>query len=203
MKTDAVLRGCARPVLRCAALPHGADPRGVGAGCVGRYGWTRTVKIEQIDLTPAGSRHVLNSASSNFKAGAENETEEARRKRLDVKRGARKRAIDSFDSFDSVSEKVKAKKQQRKKQRQGAPAAAAAAAAPAVAAVQPQGQASALPLESAAALGPTEPDLETRRDWALRMCCTPTRDKVSATPTEQFSSRRRDNLSLLFGCEDN
>jgi hypothetical protein len=88
---------------------------------------------------------------------------EARRKRLDVKRGARKRAIDSFDA-----EKVKAKQQQRQKKRPGAAAAAAAAAAPAMAAVQPQGQALALPLESATALvGPTDPDLVTQRDWAL------------------------------------
>ena len=129
-------------------------------------GWTMTVSIDQVDQTPRGSRHVLKSSSYNFKAGAENETEEARKKRLDVKRNARKRAIDSFDA-----EKVKAKQQQRKKKRPGAPAAAAAAAAAAdqlmYAAVQPHGQVLALPLEPAAALGPTEPDLVTQRDWAL------------------------------------
>eukprot|EP00966_Prymnesium_polylepis_P016443 379081-Prymnesium_polylepis.1 len=38
---------------------------------------------------------------------------------------------------------------------------------------------------------------------ALMSCCTPTRDNISATPTEQFSYLREDNSSLLFGCEDN
>ena len=87
-------------------------------------GWTMTVRIDQIDQTPRGSRNVLKSASYNFKAGAENETAEARRKRLDVKRGARQRAFDSFEP-----EKLAAKKLKRRKQ-QNAPAAATVALQP-------------------------------------------------------------------------
>eukprot|EP00966_Prymnesium_polylepis_P215640 4993777-Prymnesium_polylepis.1 len=49
-------------------------------------GCTQTVTIEQIEQTPQGSRKVLQSASYNFKEVAENESEEARKKRLDVKR---------------------------------------------------------------------------------------------------------------------
>ena len=49
---------------------------------------TINLKIEQ---TPNGSRQVLKSASYNFKEDAENESEEARKKRLDVKRRARRR----------------------------------------------------------------------------------------------------------------
>ena len=125
-------------------------------------GWTLTVKIDQIDQTPRGSRRVLQSASYNFKKGAENETQEARMRRLDVKRGARRRAIDSFDL-----EKVAAKKQKRRMQ-QRAPAATApdaAAQGPARATVQPR----ALAREPAAgaALGETDLDLATQRDWAL------------------------------------
>ena len=125
-------------------------------------GWVQTVTIEQIEQTPNGTRRVLQSASYNFKEGAENESEELKKKRLDVKRGARRRALESFDS-----EKAKAKKLKRRKQ-QRAPAATAAVAA-AVAGVRPAVQPPALALEPAAGatLGETGPDLATQRDWAL------------------------------------
>ena len=124
-------------------------------------GWTMTVDINQIDLTPKGSRHVLQTASYNFKEGADNESDDAKKKRLDVKRNVRRRAFESFDP-----EKAKAKKLKRRKQQQRAPAATVADAA-AVAAVRATVQPPALALELAAALGPTGPDLETQRDWAL------------------------------------
>jgi hypothetical protein len=126
-------------------------------------GWTMTVRIDQIDQTPRGSRNVLKSASYNFKAGAENETAEARRKRLDVKRGARQRAFDSFEP-----EKLAAKKLKRRKQ-QHAPAAATVALQPVAAAAM---QANAAPRAAAAvphtlAAAPDVPDTGTLRDWAL------------------------------------
>ena len=127
-------------------------------------GWTMTVRVNQIDLTPKGSRRVLQSASYNFRAGAENESDEARLKRLDVKRGARRRAVDSFDP-----EKVKAKKLQRRKQ-QHTPTAPERIRAPAVAAMQanaPGARRAAAAIMPALAAAPDPPDLETLRDWAL------------------------------------
>ena len=41
-------------------------------------GWMQTVTIEQIEQTPRGSRQVLQSASYNFKEGADDESEETR-----------------------------------------------------------------------------------------------------------------------------
>ena len=35
--------------------------------------WTMTVDVNQIEQTPKGSRHVRQSASYNFKEGADNE----------------------------------------------------------------------------------------------------------------------------------
>ena len=125
-------------------------------------GWIKTVTIDQVEQTPRGTRQVLRSVSYNFKEGADNESDSARKKRLDVKRGARRRAFESFDL-----EKVAAKKQKRRKQ-QRAPAATTQVAA-AAAGMRPTVQPRALTLEPAAGapLGETEPDLETQRDWAL------------------------------------
>ena len=124
-------------------------------------GWTLTVGIKQIELTPNGSRRVLQSASYNFRAGAENESDDARKKRLDVKRGARRRAVDSFDS-----EKVAAKKQKRRMQQARAGRDGSGRSSFAVrATVQPR--ALAREPDAGAPLGETEPDLATQRDWAL------------------------------------
>ena len=127
-------------------------------------GWTQTVTIEQIEQTPRGTRRVLQSASYNFKEGADNETEDARRRRLDVKRGARRRAIDSLNP-----EKAAAKKLKRQKKQPRAPAAMAATASQAAAAMQANAPvalaAPAIPHALAAAPDPLDP--ETLRDWAL------------------------------------
>eukprot|EP00966_Prymnesium_polylepis_P270707 6253918-Prymnesium_polylepis.1 len=79
-----------RACAPCSAVRRYAAPRGVAACRVGRLsddGWVQTVTINlKIEQTPNGSRQVLKSASYNFKEDAENESEEARKKRLDVKR---------------------------------------------------------------------------------------------------------------------
>ena len=80
---------------------------------------------------------------------ADNESDDAKKKRLDVKRNARRHAFESFDP-----EKAKAKQLKRRKQQQRAPAATVADAA-AVAAVRATVQPPALTLEPAAAPGPT------------------------------------------------
>ena len=49
-------------------------------------------------MSPGGSERMLRSASYRFKQGAPNETDEQRGLRLGVKRNAKKRAMDKFDS---------------------------------------------------------------------------------------------------------
>eukprot|EP00966_Prymnesium_polylepis_P141209 3261131-Prymnesium_polylepis.1 len=50
-----------------------------------------TVTINQMEQTPGGSTTVLRSENYKFKEGAAGESTPVREKRLDVKRGARKR----------------------------------------------------------------------------------------------------------------
>ena len=85
-------------------------------------------------------------------------------KRLDVKRGARRRAFESFDP-----EKVAAKKLKRQKPKHATPAATTALQPRAAAALQanavvPRAAAAIVPALAAA---PDPPDLDTLRDWAL------------------------------------
>ena len=127
-------------------------------------GWTMTVEVNQIEQTPKGSRHVRQSASYNFKEGADNESDDAKMKRLDVKRGARRRAFESFDP-----EKVAANKLKRQKPKHATPAATTALQPRAAAALQanavvPRAAAAIAPALAAA---PDPPDLDTLRDWAL------------------------------------
>ena len=59
-----------------------------------------TVTINQMEQTPGGSTKLLRSENYNFKQGAAaDESIPVREKRLDVKRGARRRCLDKFDSI--------------------------------------------------------------------------------------------------------
>ena len=73
-------------------------------------GWHATVRINQIGVSPGGSERVLRSASYRFKQGAPNETDEQRGLRLDVKRNAKKRAMDKFDSEKVAQTRTKRRK---------------------------------------------------------------------------------------------
>jgi hypothetical protein len=137
-------------------------------------GWTQTVTVEQINNTPNGSRRVLQSSTYNYKLGAANETDDEKKKRHDVQRNAKRRAIESFDP-----EKVEAKRQKRRKPLPaGAEAAAAAAAAqPPVPVPVPAAAFAPLPIANELEAAPGPLDAVTQRDWALLrawlVCATP------------------------------
>eukprot|EP00966_Prymnesium_polylepis_P131855 3048944-Prymnesium_polylepis.1 len=57
-------------------------------------GWTMAVTITQMEQTPGGSTTLMRSKNYNFKQGAADESTPDRVKRLDVKRGARRRCLD-------------------------------------------------------------------------------------------------------------
>ena len=85
-------------------------------------GWTMTVTINQMEQTPGGSTTLLRSENYNFKQGAADESTPDRVKRLDVKRGARRRCLDKFDSIKRQQQLA-----QRRAARQGRVAAKAGA----------------------------------------------------------------------------
>ena len=126
-------------------------------------GWTMTVPVDQVDASPGGTERVLRSEKYNFKVGADAESEEVEKRRLEVKRQARRRCFDKFDP-------VKSEKAKEKRRKLACPAglpspapptAALAAAAPMLAAPVATGGVDALEPAS------NPPDLVTRRDWAL------------------------------------
>lgn len=122
-------------------------------------GWTLTVRIDQIRITPGGSRQALRSESYNYQRGADNESDELQHKRLEKKRNARGRALDKFDEA-----KMEAKRARRRKAAR--PAAASSPALP------PPGEFASpavLPVAPVVALPDFDDadDAVTRRDWAL------------------------------------
>lgn len=121
---------------------------------------TRTVVLNQVGITPGGTRRILKSARYNFKEGVAGETEEQARKRLEVRRKSRKRALDSLDPEKQEQQNAKRRKA---KQPEAAAAATEVAALPAAAALLP---AAALPAEAPMEQAEAA-DRETQRDRAL------------------------------------
>uniref|UniRef100_A0A7S4M8R1 Uncharacterized protein n=1 Tax=Prymnesium polylepis TaxID=72548 RepID=A0A7S4M8R1_9EUKA len=142
-----------------------------------------TVTINQMEQTPGGSTKELRSEKYNFKQGAAGESAPVREKRLDVKRGARRRCLDKFDDI---------KKQQQLAQRRAARQGKAAAKAADTAACA-RVHANAL-LPAPLAVQPPDPlpepdDLPQRRDWALLRAW-----KVLPSPDAVLESLRASGL---------
>ena len=114
---------CAPVVLR--VLWHGLQPREELEPVASADGWTLTVTVNKVEHTPGGSKHVRQSETYNYKAGAEGESKELEAKRLEVKRNAKQRCLDKFDSAKMVAKK--AKRLKRSKGREGAAATVAPA----------------------------------------------------------------------------
>ena len=122
-------------------------------------GWILTVHVNKIDLSPGGTRNVLQSESYNYRRGADSESAEEKKKRLEVKRKSRKRAFDKFD--EAKREASKAKRRKPAKQPAGA-------ALPAATAIIAAGfNTPTLPVPTALAEAEEPPDVATQRDWAL------------------------------------
>jgi hypothetical protein len=143
-----------------------------------------TVTINQMEQTPGGSTKELRSEKYNFKQGAAGESAPVREKRLDVKRGARRRCLDKFDDI---------KKQQQLAQRRAARQEKAAAKVGPDMAACAHVQAHALP-PAPLAVQPPDPlpepdDLPQRRDWALLRAW-----KVLPSPDAVLESLRASGL---------
>ena len=119
-------------------------------------GWILTVHVNKVDSSPGGTRNVLQSESYNYRRGADSESAEEKKKRLEVKRKSRRRALDKFDEVRREASKAKRRKPAKQ-------AAAAAAALPAATGFATP------PLQVPMALADAEepPDIATQRDWAL------------------------------------
>jgi hypothetical protein len=88
--------------------------------CGKTIGWILTVHVNKVDSSPGSTRNVLQSESYNYRRGADSESAEEKKKRLEVKRKSRRRALDKFDEVRREASKAKRRK----------PAKQAAAAAP-------------------------------------------------------------------------
>ena len=127
-------------------------------------GWTLTSTLHQVLKTPGGSRRVLQSQCYNWKAGATDESEDLRKKRMDVKRKARQAAEDKFDE-----NKVASKNERRRKryaEQKAAPATPAALNAEGMGGLQ----LAAPPPQEPEPEPEKGPSLATRRDLALLSC---------------------------------
>ena len=128
-------------------------------------GWTMTTRINEVKQSPGGTRRVLRSETYRFKKDGINETNHQENRRIDVKRGARRRCMDKFDEI-----KTKAKTEKRTKRSASGGSAAAVAGNPAPM-HQDQDHGCAIMAASGAAATPALPsmqqDLMTQRDWAI------------------------------------
>jgi len=154
--------GCAPLALRCAPPPmvriEEQEP------VASPNGWTLTATLVKYDLTPGGSEKLSGKQSYHFKAAPADESKEHKKRRLDVKRDARRRALDMLQN----PEKHEAKKQRRRKGVQAAPRAAAPSPPLLAASLLPAAAPCVTPVtECVAAVDDEEPDLATARDWAL------------------------------------
>ena len=70
-------------------------------------GWILTVHVNKVDSSPGGTRNVLQSESYNYRRGADSESAEEKKKRLEVKRKSRRRALDKFDEVRREASKAK------------------------------------------------------------------------------------------------
>jgi hypothetical protein len=130
-------------------------------------GCTLTVQVNKYELTPGGSEKLTKTTSYNYKAELDGESKESRTSRMDVKRNARRRALEKLDPEKHEAAKKKRRKDPRPAQ--------AATPSPLLAAVpQQQLPATALPpvrmtprTECAAAADEDPEDVATQRDWAL------------------------------------
>jgi len=99
--------GCAPLALRCAPPPmvriEEQEP------VASPNGWTLTATLVKYDLTPGGSEKLSGKQSYHFKAAPADESKEHKKRRLDVKRDARRRALDMLQN----PEKHEAKKLRR------------------------------------------------------------------------------------------
>jgi hypothetical protein len=144
---------CSAAMVRIEELEPVASPNG----------WTLTATLVKYELTPGGSEKISGKRSYNFKAGPDDESQENKERRLDVKRNARRRAHDMLQNPD----KHEKKKQLRRKGAQAAPMAATPSPPLPAPPLLPAAAPCVTPVTECVAAVDEELDRVTERDWAL------------------------------------
>ena len=123
-------------------------------------GWTVTVTISKVHMTPNGSEKTVGEKTYNYKKTPDGEAADARESRLRVKRRARQRALVYLDPQQHEEHKQKRRKRQPEREREQAAA---------VVIPLPGAQAVGAPVAAVVAGAGADDDAEQaqRRDWAM------------------------------------